>query len=267
MNKRLALFTVLTAVFTFFAGCNAEEERAKRENKFGIPENSYFDTSDLEENNPPYTYPLGHSNPYTYYDFGDESCPEYEVFTLYESPDSESLAFDNEGRLRYYSNAEWSAAESDVNSDGKREKLSDNELEKICVEVIDVCVDDISKFEIESGYMDEESRYYVNARYSDIQRDDMDILANVQLNVYGDIRSISIKYDAPLSDEERAFFNEKVSAFVEEQKNPVYDYTYTGSYYRIDGRLYGLIDVVLEDEPPEGEDEGALWVECVGFVK
>ncbi len=263
MNKKFAVFTALTAVFTILAGCSAEEEKAKQENKFRIVQNSYFDTSELEESGYVYTQSTGNSNPASYYEFDGESCPEFESFASYSSPDGESFAFDSEGRLRYYCNSQW----TDESADDTEEKLSDNELEKICIEVIDVCVDDISKFEIESGYMDEENRYYVTAEYNDVHRDDMDILANAQVNSYGDIRSIVCYYDAVLSDEERAFFDEKVSDFVAGQKNPVYDYTYSGDYYRIDGKLYGLIDVVLEDEPPEGEEEGALWVECAGFVK
>lgn len=267
MNKRFAVFTVLTAVFTILAGCSAEEEKAKQENKFGIAENSYFDTSDLEESGYVYTQSTGNSNPASHYDFDGESCPEFESFASYSSPDGESFAFDSEGRLRYYCNSQC----TDESADGTIEKLSNEQLREKCKEVLGICIENIGEYNVSNslnnGISEEDNLYTLNMSYAAENHDDMDSLAIIKMNVYGDIRSIVCYYDAVLSDDERDFFNEKVSTFVEGQKNPVYDYTYSGDYYRIDGKLYGLIDVVLEDEPPEGEEDGTLWVECVGFVK
>lgn len=279
MKKQYAFAAAVIVVA--LVGCTSEEAATEQKNpiistseysyieetaefslfqkEFKVKENQYFDLSDITVDIAPLYQILGNSKAYSYYDFGEEDCPECEYFTAYSSPDYEQFAFDDEGRLRSY--IYYAADNRDQNC------ISEEELKQICTEVLEACVEDIGIFRVESGYNDNGSRYYMKITYSCDQRDDMDIHASVELCLNGDIRTVDCYYETELSAEERAFFDENVAEYVSVRQNEVYDYTYEGQYHRIDGKLYGFIDVSLKDEASDDKDEDSFLMEYIGFVK
>ncbi len=226
-----------------------------------MKDNPYFNVSDLtyagkEEQN----IAIG-------YDFENpEDNDPVLVYDKYYDDTGAVFCFDTNGRLCQYKYADVLGSDcgsAKAKHANMQRSYTTAELQTLSKDIVESCLpQEMDNTKLDVSFFGGREYLVTNKNY--VSENEGPLTALVDVDIYGNIQTLSVSYNTLSSPVDYDYFKEKLDNYIDQAKEiwDIADYTCEDErYQQIGDKIYAMYTITFE------ETDGALFCESVGFTK